>query len=662
MPFEQEVRRLLDRKFPCSTLSNIPVYRPDVPEERLIGYEIDHLLHVTAELNDRLIIIECKEPPITGEHQNQAPTDHGPWNVWREARSRDIKRTQLRNHGGALRAYLQDRAKPVFIEAWLVSQANNTPSREDKRGRHVHFRLFGVPAFCQELVRLEREETILRVEQSALLAELRKGVPVRDMRHPELNNAVAYVQRCRRSIDLELFRAFAPKPHRWAINGTAGMGKSVLLAYALFVFASNRKVVVDTTSQDDERFLADFSKDAVELGLPEYGKRTIYVVSRKEKQLRAIEYFWDHFLKEYASLDDGLSLPFQKPIFRRWSRELLNSDDCNVLLIDEAHDLDPDDQLAVRDWVNVDPEHRYLAIACDRHQKLRLVGSDAVLIEGLNFGRHTDKLKRNYRNPFSVNTAALALMFRWCALSGPKVIPTQAQLRNEFGFDVPEYSTETGGKIVLQNWNDSHPANHWSFTISTFLTCDDAFAQLENSGLAGDQVLWVRFRREEDTFDYEKLLRFTYHNCFTEESFEVVDKYIKGQEYPVVVIEGFPEDADLAEFDRNLTTREQKMWSARRELYLCCSRATTFLYFVVPLSDRADSISNEIGCVVRKVSEPTNPEAVAGRIWQLDFPRSDITRKVDEFRFEAAEDAAATAPTTAPPTEVAVERPVTVRR
>ena len=98
--FEQAVRVELDKRFPCSVLSNIPIYRPDVREDRLRGYEIDHLMHVSSELNDRLIIVECKEPPITGERQHELPTDNGPWNLWRRGEVRDVKRAQLRNHLG----------------------------------------------------------------------------------------------------------------------------------------------------------------------------------------------------------------------------------------------------------------------------------------------------------------------------------------------------------------------------------------------------------------------------------------------------------------------------------------------------------------------------------------------------------------------------------
>src|SRR5437764_13671059 len=98
--FEQEVRTLLDRRFPCSALSNIPIYRPDVKENRLIGYEIDHLIHVSSELNDRLIVIECKEKKVTGERQQDAPTDNGSWKVLYVYRHdlKDVERAHLRMH------------------------------------------------------------------------------------------------------------------------------------------------------------------------------------------------------------------------------------------------------------------------------------------------------------------------------------------------------------------------------------------------------------------------------------------------------------------------------------------------------------------------------------------------------------------------------------
>ncbi len=40
--------------------------------------------------------------------------------------------------------------------------------------------------------------------------------------------------------------------------------------------------------------------------------------------------------------------------------------------------------------------------------------------------------------------------------------------------------------------------------------------------------------------------------------------------------------------------------------------------------------------MVGQLSRPSNPGAVTKRIWQLVFRRSDLTRKVDEFTYDAA--------------------------
>jgi hypothetical protein len=285
---------------------------------------------------------------------------------------------------------------------------------------------------------------------------------------------------------MELFNLFSPRARRWAINGAAGMGKSVLLAYTLFVFASDRRVTISDPDQLDSRTLEDFAARAAEIGLPPIPDRVIYAMARKDKQLDALRYYWDLFVERYSRLSDRLGLQIQQPIFQKWSGDI--PEDCNVLLIDESHDLDPADQGLIASLLNAEETTRYLAIACDRHQKLRLVGTDAVLIEGLNFTNQTVKLRRNYRNPFPVYVAGLALMFRWLASSGPKVIPTGYQLKEEFGFNVaPE--ERVAGRITLQSWNDSHPGNYWSFTTSTFFSCQDAYSQLGDGSLTNRDVL-----------------------------------------------------------------------------------------------------------------------------------------------------------------------------
>lgn len=658
IPFEQEVRILLDKHFACCALSNIPIFRPDAPEHREKGYEIDHLLHVRSVGGDRLIVIECKGKQILGDPPGQPITATGKWQVqYLPDPPRDVKRTQLLNHASALRSYLHGYPRPLVFEAWCVSSYDDTPSLRDDWNASIHFRLMGKTNFARELARLLAEGSVLRVEQSALLGEIRKGVPVRDMGHPELNNAIAYVARCRKSIDVELFRLFEPRKQRWAINGAAGMGKSVLLAYALFAFAANRRVAVATDARDDTRSLLDFSDVAQEIGLPPHEDRVIYAMAKKDKQLEVLEHYWELFAAEYAQLEDGGSLRFQRPVFQKWRLPI--PEDCNVLLIDESHDLDSEDQTAVATWLNTEGVTRYLAIACDRHQKLRLVGTNAVLIEGLSFSGQTKKLRRNYRNPFPVYAAGLALMFRWLAKSGPKIIPSRTQFSDEFGFDDAEVNEAVSGSILLRKWNDSHPGNYWSFTTSTFFSCQDAYAQLGNAGLSRRDVLWVRFREEEEGFDYEKLLHFTYHNVHTDEAFDLVDKYVKGQEFPIVVIEGFPAAANHSEFVETMDDREKQMWRARRQLYLCCSRSTAFLYFVLPNPENGQfqGLAAEIVDLVKQVSTPESPTATTKRIWRLHYSRTNVSRTVDDFLWEGHP-----AAPPQPPAEVEVDAPVTVRK
>jgi negative regulator of replication initiation len=657
--FEQTVRAFLDQKFPCCALSNIPIFRPDAPEQREKGYEIDHLLHVRSDIGDRIVLIECKGIPIIGDQPGQPPIATGKWQVQYPdmPAPKDVKRTQLLNHASALCSYLHDYRRPLVFEAWCVSSYDDTPSLRDARTSSIHFRLLGKASFAGELARLHAEGSVLRVEQSALLGDIRKGVAVRDMGHPELNNAIAYVGRCRKSIDVELFRLFEPRRQRWAINGTAGMGKSVLLAYALFVFAADRRVAVATDARENIRSLGDFSDAAREIGLPLHGDRVIYAMAKKDKQLQVLEHYWELFAAEYSQLEEGGSLRFQRPIFQKWRGTI--PEDCNVLLIDESHDLDSDDQVAVATWLNTEGATRYLAIACDRHQKLRLVGTNAVLIEGLSFTGQTKKLRRNYRNPFPVYAVGLALMFRWLAASGPKIVPTRKQLEEEFGFEVAAFGESAGGAVVVRNWNDSHPGNFWSFTTSSFFSCQGAYAQLANAGLTQRDVLWVRFREEEEGFDYEKLLRFTYHNVHTGESFDLVDKYVKGQEFPVVVIEGFPRAANCSELAETMNEAEKEMWKARRQLYLCCSRSTAFLYFILPSPEGGQfkGLAAEILDLVKQVSTPESPEATTKRIWRLQFYRTNASRAVDDFLWEGQ-----VAAPPQPPSEAELDAPVTVRK
>ena len=155
----------------------------------------------------------------------------------------------------------------------------------------------------------------LRVAQSDILNLIRLGVPVPELGHPELNNALAYIERCHRSIDAELFRAFTPTGERWAINGSAGMGKSVLLAYSLFVLTTNRRVEI----KNGQRSLIDFSTEATAISLPPLGQRGVYTFALKEKQRLVLAGLHRRFLDEFAPLSKDVDLGVSRPAILLWS-------------------------------------------------------------------------------------------------------------------------------------------------------------------------------------------------------------------------------------------------------------------------------------------------------------------------------------------------------
>jgi negative regulator of replication initiation len=166
------------------------------------------------------------------------------------------------------------------------------------------------------------------------------------------------------------------------------------------------------------------------------------------------------------------------------------------------------------------------------------------------------------------------------------------------------------------------------------------FSQLASEGLGPSDVLWVRFGAEDETFDYEKLARFTYHNCFNEESSELVDKYVKGQEFPVVVIEGFPRDLETSDWrESEQTEAERRMWKARRELYLCCSRSTCFLHFIHPQGGDGSSRgpADEVAEIVSRLSHPVDYDAICKRVWRFCFRSAGIARPVPAYTDEAVE-------------------------
>ena len=620
--FEQKIGDFLRQRFPCRVLSNISLFSPTrFRQHETFGYEIDHLLHVRQDGEQRLVIVECKGSPVR--------VAGGKWLAPTLTGEKDVKR-QVRRQAQALREHL-GLGQESRIDGVVVCRKLKSPPPLPEVGGTEVFRLcdetrfhdiFGDLSQLSDFLDLNPLEDahVLRVEQSSAMHRTRLGLVSPSLGHPEIANAIQYVQHCRRLLDGRLFDNLDLTNRRWAINGSAGMGKSVLLAYAICVAATGQRI----SETEGGRTLVEYLGEGK--GLPPFQHRRILVTAVKQKQLEVLTGLWEWFISEFNRISGGAAPALRLPVFNRWSRHAA-LDGFNVLFIDEAHDLTDRDQRNVAAWW-ASPRKPYLVIACDRHQKLRLIGQDEPMLKGVRFRGCTKTLRHMYRSPVPIFAASLSLMFRWYAPSGPKIVPSRSQLAGGFGFDVEEYTEDSQAPVTLKMHSDAHPANYWSFLLSRFDNAETAYSWLHSTNVPGEDVLWVRFVEADPDFDYENLSEFTYHSLNSNESADMVNTYVKGREFPVVVIEGLPDE--LSCLDRESTTR---MWFLRRQLYVCCSRSTAFLYFVVGRGQTRESrdIDLELSEMVRALSRPANYGEGGSKFWRFSFQYPSELGPMDEF-------------------------------
>ncbi len=154
------------------------------------------------------------------------------------------------------------------------------------------------------------------------------------------------------------------------------------------------------------------------------------------------------------------------------------------------------------------------------------------------------------------------------------------------------------------------------------LLCKSARCFAPDKSYTQKDVLWVRFCEEDTLFDYEQLSAFTYHPMEGGGAAVLLDKYIKGQEYSVVVIEGLPAVALSATVTANPEEEELKMWQARRELYLCASRANVFLFFVLKVGAPGEQ---EVESLLSNLRMPNDSRR---RLWRLTFNEGQPSRRI----------------------------------
>lgn len=638
MKFLDLIREKFVSKFPYSLLSDVILYRNDKDVADLFANEIDYLFHYINNDRHHLIIIEVKSRnDMYGKTPNDPPSEGSPWKLSYNSKEKDIKK-QVQDQAEALRQFCENISEFEFIvEGWIIDKAfNRPPIIVDTQYPMSHLKLLTFKGF-EKL--LDQIRDVVRVEHSDFLREIRRGIISPDICHPEIPNAIKFIDTCRKSLDDRIYEFFKPSINYHAINGCAGMGKSVLLAYIIYVFASDYRII----HKNGRKELINFEEKAEKVGLPVYGERKIFAYAVKKKQIEILEFYWDKIKNSIALVDPNFQPHLRPPVFKQWEGEI--PDDCNVLVIDESHDLPYEHQKLVANWINNHNEStpRYLLVACDRNQALKRDESDKNIISGVNFSLHSTRLNRIYRCPFPVYVASIGLMFRWFAPKGAKVILSNEKLREHFGFK-PKIDEENDG-MVLKMRSDCHPGNNWNQTVSYFKNCSMALKHLSQFSFQKKDVLWVSFQKLDSDFDYNDI-GFTWVDLRNDPENEI-DKYIKGQEYYVVVIEGLPinmnpEDLSTKEdWGGEPSKTEIEMWKCRRNIYVVCSRASAFLYFIED-TDSTSSKSNvqELMNLLDQVSCPLREKHEPGQTWKFKIISPKTKRKPLVFKdIDDAEDA-----------------------
>jgi hypothetical protein len=625
--YEDDVTEILRALFPYGVLPGIRLFSPTVARGEY-GYEIDNMLHFRTSEVDILLLVESKKQEVK--------VDNSRWHVFYDNKPHNVL-DQIEMHIQTVWNYL----KPITENRRIVFHAIVVSSYEGSKiakstgplNAQIHLTPYeSLPAVIRERVLSDLDDAeYFRVSQSVCLDILRLSLPVRELGHPELSGSVRYISRCRRTLDDALFEEhFSPTKDRWVINGSAGMGKSVLLAYTIAVFCSGyelRRGAADTEN-------AVLAKELfTEKGF-DPNKGPIVVMAHSQKQLENLQFWFRHFTDRINEIErkPDPDIYFRQPQFMlcRGPGSFEKGSRWSALFLDEAHDLSIEEQKTLAEKYERDA--MYLCLACDRHQKLKYGDQNAKIVEGLNFQNKSVRLSRIYRNPTPIYLASLGIMFRWFANEGPKIYPTvRNDMKDQFGIDDLVHPRE----YFLTLKNDAHPGNSWSHTVQDFPSPQAAYEFLNQEKLSAKDVLWVRFSKEDPYFDYELLNSFTYHNLRHKDSVDLCNKYIKGQDFPIVVIEGFPKimDRHLAGVGQAVGTEERKMWAFRREIYLCASRATSFLYFVTngSPSEENSRIKAEITQLIAALSVPKNPESNGTKEWSFQISKTDLMRPPNIF-------------------------------
>ena len=314
--FELQVGTLISHYFPNSHLSSVFLYIAKLltNDEKKFGREMDHLMHIKDGNVNRLLIIECKAQEIKPDAERKR------WLANYDSGQSDVRR-QMMMQAKAVHQMI----KPVpgmNLEIYNVAVS----SSEVEPGLTHNYEEQGVPVFLEVLSikdfadLLDHYSTspdvqVFRIFQSELLRRLRQGKPCEHQGHPDIRDAIEYHKRVRLTMDWALFAHFKPSIGKWAINGTAGMGKTVLLAYSACVLSCDHVLKYDegTGFHRLEKF------DGKQKNIPHWKDRKIVVHAIQPKQVSVIKKFFDLFQSLFKENDQTYQISrFHFVEFKVW--------------------------------------------------------------------------------------------------------------------------------------------------------------------------------------------------------------------------------------------------------------------------------------------------------------------------------------------------------
>lgn len=310
--YERDIATLLDDFFPFARISGLRLFSPTNRLKKELGFEMDNLMHLRLGGTDFIVIVEAKKQRVE--------INNGRWQVTYGENVSCAKR-QVEQHIKTLWEYLEPISRDVdlkFVAVVCCPESSSAVRSDGHRGSQLFLTEIGkLPEIIDQLFHFSENSEVgttevLRVAQSPFLDILRLNLPVSELGHPELSSAIRYVDRCRRSLDESLFLDFSPTAERWAINGSAGMGKSVLLAYAAAVLCSGYELKESLGDTFPVKADELFSKIKFQRNR---SQGAICLMAMSSKQLLRLREWFDFFAKKYQELDTEGLVRFRQPEF-----------------------------------------------------------------------------------------------------------------------------------------------------------------------------------------------------------------------------------------------------------------------------------------------------------------------------------------------------------